>query len=166
MHRVLAGRDYTGGERDREVPRFLDAARDAIGVLVEQSPDRFGFLHLTFQEFLAARAIVKRVADAPCLIAQFWDHPDWREVWLLYALGCQGQQTRFASLCEIVLSAASRHRMDRVLRRPERQILRLCGVGSETLPASAAPALDWAVRVLARGPTRDRLVILRILLLW
>jgi hypothetical protein len=56
----LTVRGYVGHDLDNELRRFLEAARDLIGVLVEQAPDRFGFVHLTFQEFLAARALLKR----------------------------------------------------------------------------------------------------------
>jgi hypothetical protein len=148
---VLAGRNYTDREQDAEVPRFIEAARDAIGVLVEQAPDRFGFIHLTFQEFLAARALIKRGQDAPKLIARFWDHPDWHETWLLHALGCQSLQGRFSAFISIILSEVPRNSLDVLLRRQERLALRLAGVGSETLPASVVTALDWAADALANN---------------
>jgi HEAT repeat protein len=148
---VLASRGYTGREQDAEVPRFIDAARDAIGVVVEQAPDRFGFVHLTFQEFLAARALVRRGQDAPELIRRFWDHPDWQETWLLYALGCQAQQGRYSALIEIILSEVPRNSLDKVLRRQERLALRLAGVGTEVLPAVINAALDWAADALVHN---------------
>ena len=163
---VLTGRSYTGGEQDAEVPRFLDAARDAIGVLVEQAPDRFGFVHLTFQEFLAARALVKRGEDAPGIIARFWDHPDWRETWLLYSLGCQSLQGRFADLLDIILRPEARDAFGATLRRQERAVLRLAGVGTENLPPSGDPALAWALEILRRGSISDQWMVLNILAAW
>ncbi|MGO8866183.1 MAG: HEAT repeat domain-containing protein [Alphaproteobacteria bacterium] len=163
---VLAGRNWTGGEQDAEAPRFLDAARDAIGVLVEQAPEQYGFVHLTFQEFLAARALVRRGEDAPAIIARFWDHPDWRETWMFYALGCQTLQGRFAELFDIVLRRERPHTLDAVLHRPERTALRLAGVGSERLPDTAEPALTWAASALARGSERDVGHVLEVLAGW
>ena len=163
---VLAGRKYTGGEQDAEVPRFLDVARDAIGVFVEQAPERFGFVHLTFQEFLAARALVMRGEDAPAIIARFWDHPDWRETWLLYALGCQTLQGRYAALFDIILRRPTVHAFDAMLHRPQRAALLLAGVGSDSPPDTAAPALAWAARALEQGPARDALLVLELVATW
>ncbi len=163
---VLAQRDYTGGERDAEARRFLDAARDAIGVLVEQAPDRFGFVHLTLQEFLAARALVKRGNDAPAVIERFWDHPDWRETWVLYALGCQGLQGRFGELFDVILNRVQRHELDTVFRRQERAALRLAGVGADSLPPTADKVLAWAARSVAGRAEHAVLAALDILSAW
>ncbi len=163
---VLAQRDYTGRDRDIEARLFVDAARDAIGVLVEQAPDRFGFVHLTLQEFLAARALVKRGEDAPGVIERFWDHPDWRETWVHYALGCQGLQGRFGELFDLILNRVKRHRLDTTLQRPERVALRLAGLGTDSLPDTAAGAQVWAERALKGRSAHATLVVLNILAAW
>jgi HEAT repeat protein len=163
---VLASRSWTGGEQDREAPRFLDAARDAIGVLVEQAPERFGFVHLTFQEFLAARALVKRTADAQNIIARYWDHPDWLETWILYALGCQTLQGRFSALFTVLLEADAHDEPQLRLHRRERAALRLAGVGTENLPSSCDAAVEWAVGLLERGPAQKQWMVLTILADW
>ena len=166
VRNVLIQRKYTGGEQDAEIPRFADAARDAIGVFVEQAPERFGFVHLTFQEFLAARALVRRGDDAPSIIEQFWDHPDWHETWLLYALGCQSLQGRFSTLFQIVLQPRLRNPLDQVLRRQERFILRLAGVGTESLPAPAEFGLSWARKSIATASVNHLAMTLQILAAW
>jgi hypothetical protein len=126
--KILAERGYTGREQSEEIGRFLRAAEDLIGVLVEQGPDRFGFLHLTFQEFYAARAIVHRSGDAARLIARYWDHPDWREVWPLYALAVQNDTAKLEQLFETILVAPDN--LDARLFRPQIACLRLAGLGA------------------------------------
>jgi HEAT repeat protein len=163
---VLTGRNYSGGEQDSEVPRFIDAARDAIGILVEQAPDKFGFVHLTFQEFLAARALVKRGTDAPDIIARFWDHPDWRDTWLLYALGCQALQGRFAELFDVIRARQKPEQLDAALHRIERAALRLAGVGSEQLPSSVDFAIQWAREVLESTNSHRHWMALQIFGSW
>ena len=144
--RILAERGYTGREQSEEIGRFLRAAEDLIGVLVEQGPDRFGFLHLTFQEFYAARAIVHRSGDAARLIARYWDHPDWREVWPLYALAVQNDAAKLDHLFQTIV--ASGDNLDAQLFRPQLACLRLAGLGGAPLPAAITPVLDWAAEVL------------------
>ena len=143
---VLAGRGYTGGEQSEEIGRFLRAAEDLIGVLVEQGPDWFGFMHLTFQEFYAARAIVHRSSDAARLIARYWDHPDWREVWPLYALAVQTDAAKLEHLFRTILASGAD--LDAQLFRPQLACLRLAGLGGAPLPPAIAPVLDWATNVL------------------
>ncbi|MCX7681417.1 MAG: NACHT domain-containing protein, partial [Anaerolineae bacterium] len=63
---------------------FLELAREQMGLLVERGQGQFGFIHLTFQEYLAARHIAAQENPfallRPCLQA-----PRWREVVLLTA---------------------------------------------------------------------------------
>ncbi len=132
---ALRRHEYRGRELETEINRFVEAARDVIGVLVEQGPEVFGFLHLTFQEFLAARAITRlTLPDANLLVARWWDHPDWDETWILYALGCEAQEGRSDALFATILTRGSRHALDRLLHRPERMAFRLAGVGTRRLP--------------------------------
>ncbi len=62
--------------------QFIQAVRDRGGLLEERG-EFFQFLHLTFQEFLAARLLAKqRRAGWACLLERLTD-PWWREVILL-----------------------------------------------------------------------------------
>lgn len=161
---VLAARGYSGGEQDMEADRFFVAAEDLIGVLVAQAPDRFGFLHLTFQEFYAARAIAKkREEERAALIARFWDHSDWREVWPLYALTVQNEPAKYEHLFATIV--ASGHELDAHLYRPQLACLRLAGVGSAPQSTAAATVLDWAYEVL-EGATYPLLPSMRMLGTW
>lgn len=46
-----------------EARRFIDHLVERTGILVERSPDRFGFVHRTFQEYFAAMDIYFRYRD-------------------------------------------------------------------------------------------------------
>jgi HEAT repeat protein len=147
---LLASRDYGGAERDRESALFVRAAEDLIGVLVMQGPSSFGFLHLTFQEFLAARALRQRSADVAELLGRFWDHPDWEEVWRLYALAIESDAARYAALFHETLRHP--HWLDTRLQRHRLACLSLIGVGKAPLPTEAEGVVHWAVEVIHDGP--------------
>lgn len=66
----------------RRASEFLHVIADRSGLLVERSTGVFAFAHLTFQEYLAARAIVDR-DDRLDVIAKHFHDPWWREVILL-----------------------------------------------------------------------------------
>src|SRR5262249_4926304 len=102
---VLIERGYSGAEVDREIPQVLRVAQDLIGVLVEQGPEQFGFLHLTFLEFYAARALAN-APDVERHIARYWDHPDWTEVWALYAIAVSARPTDIDRLCSTIRRSA------------------------------------------------------------
>lgn len=65
---------------------FVTLAREQMGLLVERAPDLFGFLHLSFQEYLAARFLSERI-DTFARLKPHLHQPRWREVVLLTA-GC------------------------------------------------------------------------------
>ena len=66
--------------------QFMDDVRKWSGLLVERGRDAFGFLHLTFQEYLAARALasMSHRERMRYLEPHLFD-PRWREVMLLTA---------------------------------------------------------------------------------
>ncbi len=80
-------------DAEREASRFLDDVRQYSGLLAERGPDAYGFLHLTFEEYLAARHIVfqgqvNEQKSLELLRKHAYD-PAWREV-ILLALGYLG----------------------------------------------------------------------------
>jgi predicted NACHT family NTPase len=64
---------------------LLTLVRDGVGILTARAPDVFGFLHLTFQEFLAASWLLS-TDDPVAAILERIALPRWREA-LLMALG-------------------------------------------------------------------------------
>jgi predicted NACHT family NTPase len=63
---------------------FLALVREQMGPLVERAPDTFSFLHLSIQEYLAARFLSERVDGFERLKSRL-HHPRWHEVVLLTA---------------------------------------------------------------------------------
>jgi formylglycine-generating enzyme required for sulfatase activity len=89
MRRRLRQLYQARGERepDQAAGQFLQDARDHAGLLVERGQGNYGFIHLTFQEYLAAVGVaaagqedVQPVVD---LLAKRLDEDTWREVIVL-----------------------------------------------------------------------------------
>jgi class 3 adenylate cyclase len=62
---------------------FLDLVRQSSGLLQERGVGQYGFSHLTFEEYLAARAITDLDANPQVALLGRWPDPAWREVILL-----------------------------------------------------------------------------------
>ncbi|MDD5057476.1 MAG: HEAT repeat domain-containing protein [Sideroxydans sp.] len=60
--------------------QLLSLIRDVSGLLINRGNDEFGFFHLTFQEYLTARAITRRKRDIERYLRQHLFEPRWREV--------------------------------------------------------------------------------------
>jgi HEAT repeat protein len=67
---------------DRQAELFLRVIQERAGLLVESEPDTYRFSHLTFQEYLAARAVADRDDYVEYTLARRHDSW-WREVILL-----------------------------------------------------------------------------------
>ena len=78
---------------DAAVEHFLTDVHKYASLLLERGPGFYGFIHLTFQEYLAALAIVQQgqldVQPMVAALGQRLGHENWREVTLL-AVGCLG----------------------------------------------------------------------------
>jgi formylglycine-generating enzyme required for sulfatase activity len=75
---------------EARVDDFMDQMRGHAGLLVDRGGDRFGFIHLTFMEYLAGRALARQYLDPKLgpqvVVATLAEHlaePDWRETSLL-----------------------------------------------------------------------------------
>ncbi len=102
------------GPARREAREFLRAVNRYSNLLVERGQDQFGFLHLTFEEMLAAKGIAAQAQLGPegavAIILRYLSDPAWRETILLAvgALGVVAQQPLAAGevlkrLCDEVL---------------------------------------------------------------
>jgi hypothetical protein len=74
-------------EPDEAAQAFLRNVRELAGLLVERGPGRYGFIHLSFQEYLAAAALAQRapteVGELTRFLKEHVGEPAWREVILL-----------------------------------------------------------------------------------
>ncbi|MBI3797568.1 MAG: HEAT repeat domain-containing protein [Deltaproteobacteria bacterium] len=78
--------DGSAGDARMLARDFVNLVREQMGLLVERAPDEFSFLHLSIQEYLAARFLSERKDGFERLKPRL-HHPRWREVVLLTA-GC------------------------------------------------------------------------------
>ena len=72
-----------------EVKTFLRAVREHTGLFCERAPRRYGFMHLTFQEYYAARYLIARRRTAAKMLWGLRHDPRWDEP-ILLALGFVG----------------------------------------------------------------------------
>jgi formylglycine-generating enzyme required for sulfatase activity len=119
---------------------FLERTCDQSGLMVRPSPGRFGFLHLSFQEYLAAAHASHRTGEARFLAARFgqsW----WNETTLL-ALG-QGSEDFSQAFFQAVLRK----------KAPDPELLRLC------LDDALFAPLEPFLGALGGPPERQALVL-------
>jgi formylglycine-generating enzyme required for sulfatase activity/predicted MPP superfamily phosphohydrolase len=137
--------------RPGEGEALLRAIRDQSGLLVFLGQGKWGFLHQSFQEYLAARHVQARVLDQELWkdLAGRFGEPWWREV-LLLALGFDTPSLFRPLLGEIV-------RQKRLRRDPH--------LAADCLSDAAAPVAEPFLTALAAGlePLEERYQVLYML---
>ena len=90
----LTGRSWREEDPDieKEMRQFLRAVREQSGILVEDSPHRYGFAHLTFEEYYAARYLIANNQERAQRIRAHLHDPRWQEP-ILLALGLMGMES-------------------------------------------------------------------------
>src|SRR5262249_49401145 len=78
-----------GPALEQQVESFLRVVREDVGLLAARGERIYGFLHLTFQEYLAALYLVRDPHSAAGEVIARLDDPRWREP-ILLALGRVG----------------------------------------------------------------------------
>lgn len=98
--------DEDNPDIDREVKKFLRIVREQTGLFVERAPKQYGFMHLTFEEYYAARHLIARGRERAKLIRKHLHKPRWEEP-ILLALGFVGLDSPddAAELFEIAIMA-------------------------------------------------------------
>ncbi|WP_367323643.1 hypothetical protein [Streptomyces sp. HUAS ZL42] len=97
------------GDLSTHVDEFL-AAREASGLLVEVSEGRFRFLHLTFQEFLAACELTRSLSEFRSHLERRLHDHRWFDVSAMsMALVCQNRPDEIDGVLAGVLDAGSAH---------------------------------------------------------
>ncbi|MBI4704527.1 MAG: NACHT domain-containing protein, partial [Deltaproteobacteria bacterium] len=102
----LAGRLIEDGvDRDKAIQTaesYLDTAARWACLLSERGPNVFGFMHQTFQEYLAARAIVREARDPYKALRGCFFLKRWHEVVLLAAGYLSAVQEKPAAAARLV----------------------------------------------------------------
>ena len=106
LTRIYQERGHT--DPKRAAREILADARESAGLLVARGQRTYGFIHLTFQEYLAAVGIAQqgqsRLQPVIDLLAEYISSTDWHEV-LLLTIGHLGIiQQRDEAASEILLS--------------------------------------------------------------
>jgi HEAT repeat protein/energy-coupling factor transporter ATP-binding protein EcfA2 len=77
--RQLLERSINEYDATKIAEQFLETVHGKTGILTERGKERYGFLHLTFEEYFAAKELEKR-KDRNEFIRKNLHHPRWREV--------------------------------------------------------------------------------------
>ena len=100
-------------EARQQASNFLQDMRYFAGLLVERGRNAYGFLHLTFQEYFAGRALARMDSeDRMTLLKDHLHDPRWHEPILLCAgqLGVvEGRRNMVNDLVEAILNTESVH---------------------------------------------------------
>jgi len=115
LREIYGGRHVPDPEASAE--RLLEDVRDYSGLILERGAGQYGFIHLTFEEYLAAVALAQLgqqdVTPITESIAAHVDEPAWRESSLL-AIGhlgiVQGREEAAGSVIEALLDDRSTRR--------------------------------------------------------
>ncbi|MCP4700716.1 MAG: hypothetical protein GY862_28255 [Gammaproteobacteria bacterium] len=97
LQALAAGQRLTGSgddlpqEIETAVGDFLRKIREHTGLYVERGEGLYGFMHLTFEEYFAARQLVSRSTDACAQILARLHQPRWREPILLAVASLSNQ---------------------------------------------------------------------------
>ncbi len=87
----LQGKEPDHPDVQSAVDDFLVRIRQHTGLFVERAPRRYGFMHLTFEEYFAARWLVARPREAAKRIRNKLHRPRWEEP-ILLAIGFYGME--------------------------------------------------------------------------
>ena len=100
-------RERGAADPESAARRMLSDVREHAGLLLERGPGEYGFIHLTFQEYLAAVAIVRQgQSDVGPVIQILVDHvgdDNWHEVALLSVAYMGLIQQRDETAADLVL---------------------------------------------------------------
>lgn len=91
----------------KTVKRLMHLVSEDVGLLAERGDKAYGFLHLTFQEYLAARSLLRDPAKAAVRIAEHLSDARWREV-IRLALGEASRTHQLMDLVEALLEQQGR----------------------------------------------------------
>jgi len=116
---------FEADEAGAEADTLIWSLQERSGILLERGPERFGFSHLAFQEYFAARGVLGSDDPIQALRPYFY-HPRWREVVRLTA--AQLDRRRAPQLLRMILDDPDP--TGRFLRRALLTVLACLGDGA------------------------------------
>lgn len=96
QHEKVWNPDNPDSALREDVRNFLVAVREHTGLFIERAPQRYGFMHLTFEEYYAARYLAASSRTRAALIREHLHDPHWNEP-ILLALGFVGMESSIES---------------------------------------------------------------------
>jgi Zinc finger, C3HC4 type (RING finger) len=97
------------GSLSHRAKLLMGVMQRTFGVMTERGEELYGFVHLTFEEFLAGAYMLRNRENAASFIRNKLDHPRWTEP-IILALGFANTHwstSEFYSLISDIISAAS-----------------------------------------------------------
>ena len=141
----LTGNDPSATRR--AVQSFLELIDQRSGLFVARGLGTYGFAHLTFQEYLAARSLSDR-QDSEALVQQRLGDPWWREV-LFLAPGSTESKRRASDLIQAMLGApADSARLDHLVLAAECVL----DVGEVRVEGDLLGEIRRRLKVIAEAP--------------
>jgi len=136
-------------EAEDQTARFLADVREHAGLFLERGTGAYGFMHLTFEEYLAAVAIARqgqlepqKTVDKLC---QHLVEPEWREVVLL-TVGYLGIVLQWEELASRVVEGILAHELKGDERRLN-VVVALPMCHRRSVPRPGRCWADWAISV-------------------
>ena len=112
------------------------------------------FLHLTFQEFLAAQ-FLKSLPESQLetILGSLWDHPAWQEVWDLMVQESASDPQRIEFMVATIHKPKHQHPLDGHLQRHRLTALRwliIARLEPNNLSLTCTKCIQWAINVVRR----------------
>ncbi|HZW25201.1 MAG TPA: HEAT repeat domain-containing protein [Gallionella sp.] len=137
--------------------QLLSLIRDVSGLLIDRGNNEYGFFHLTFQEYLTARAITRRKRDIDRYLEQHLVQPRWREVILLAAAhqGMKDEETG-SEFIEAILRC--KHPREEIMHYAFRLAFLCMREARVELETSDKLLKSW-IRIFLEQPELDNLLL-------
>jgi len=140
---------------DQAARQFLEDVREHAGLLLERGAGRYGFIHLTFEEYLAAVGVARlgqrEIEPVVNILAEHMGDPAWREVILLTIgyLGVIQQWEKVSS--DVVVSL-----LERKPGKPGETVALIGQAVADACPGGVTPACqEGVVQALASTLRQD-----------
>jgi HEAT repeat protein len=145
----------------QQAEKLLFLIREVGGLLIDRGGEEYGFFHLTFQEYLAARAITRRRGQIDHYLCQYLFNPRWREV-IRLAAAHQGMKDEEAGSEFIQAILNRRHEREDVMHYAFRMAFLCASEARVELKTSDALFRRWIELYLDPSYAHLHVLLLRL----